>query len=50
MEKSLISIHNPETAGVAVDAVWKAMVDEEGERVAAAVRILSGLGRNPSQL
>ena len=32
-----------------MDAVWKAMVNEEGECMAAAARILSGLGRNLSR-
>ena len=40
---------NSETAGVGVDAVWKAMVNEEGECMAAAARILSGLGRHLSR-
>ena len=38
-------ITNPETAAATVDAIWNAMVDEEGERATAAARILGGLMR-----
>ena len=41
----LIATHNAETASAAVDAVWRAMVSEEGEWADAAPRILGGLMR-----